>query len=182
MFARLMVDKMDATQTYSSSFTDVTSNLWYANTIGYMEQFGIVSGYDDGTFGGGKYITRAEFASIASRFSSLIATDENAFYDVKDTHWALKYINSAAAKGWISGYEDGSFKPEQPITRAEAVCVVNNVLGRDCDEDYVLENGTEVTSFSDLATSHWAYYNVMEATNSHDYAMNDGKETWISLD
>ena len=89
---------MDQTKTYASSFSDITGAQWYANAVGYMEQYHIVSGYPDGTFAGDKPITRAEFAIIASRFDELAQDAVNTFTDVEDHHWAAKYIASASKK------------------------------------------------------------------------------------
>lgn len=182
MFARLLTETMEEDAVYTSSFTDITGSEWYANQVGYMEQFGIVTGYEDGSFGGNDYITRAEFATIASRFDELAETEENVFSDVLETHWAVDYINSASEKGWVTGYEDGTFKPSQYITRAEAVTLVNRVLERICDEDYADEYVNLLVEFIDLSDTHWAYYDIVEATNGHDYTKDDdGNETWTEI-
>jgi len=99
-------------------FSDVSANSWYSQSVNYLSSIDILSGYPDGTFKPGNAITRAEFATIASRFDQLVSTDSNAFSDISG-HWAVGYINSASAKGWMNGYEDGSFKPNNKITRAE---------------------------------------------------------------
>ena len=110
MFARLLTEQMEANKSYPASFYDVTSAHWAANYIGYMEQFGIVRGYSDGTFRPNAPITRAEFAAICCRFEQL--TDGAAtFTDVPASHWAAKSISYAAKRGWVTGYADGTFKP-----------------------------------------------------------------------
>ena len=133
MFARLLTEQMEANKSYPASFSDVTSAHWAANYIGYMEQFGIVRGYSDGTFRPNAPITRAEFAAICCRFEQL--TDGAAtFPDVPASHWAAKSISYAAKRGWVTGYADGTFKPGNNITRAEVAAVTCRLLERSADE------------------------------------------------
>ncbi len=181
MFSRLMVEKMDDEMTYTATFTDITGDEWYANAIGYLQQFDIVGGYVDGTFRPNQPITRAEFATIASRFETFVKSDTNNFSDVADDYWALPYINSVAEQGFVNGYPDGTFKPMQNITRAEAVTVVNNMLERTADEAFIADNMAELTTFVDVDSEHWAYYQILEASNGHEHAMSEGKETWTEL-
>ena len=133
MFARLLTEQIEADKAYSSTFNDVVKNCWAANYIGYMQQFGIVTGYTDGSFRPNAPVTRAEFAAIASRFEKLTQGSKS-FTDVPDTHWAVKYINFAATRGWVTGYSDGTFKPENPITRAEVAAVTCRLLERSADQ------------------------------------------------
>ncbi|MGL4362807.1 MAG: BspA family leucine-rich repeat surface protein [Cellulosilyticaceae bacterium] len=169
MFSRLMKSPMDSSKVYTSSFIDVDSSKWYANELGYMERFSIVNGYSDGTFRGDMPVTRAEFTTIASRFMPL-EEGELIFTDVDSSYWASAAIASATAKGWIKGYEDNTFRPGQTITRAEAVTIVNRMLGRNCAADIILEQ-LEGTSnvYTDVTPSNWAYDAIYEASNSHDY-------------
>lgn len=176
IFARLMNEKMDVDASYSSSFNDVKAGAWYANYIGYMEDYNIINGYEDGSFRPDAAITRAEFAAMASRFDKLENTDKNAFTDVAASHWAINSINSAAAKGWIGGYPDGTFRPNQYISRAEVVSIVNNMLEREIDAASIA--GAQYKTFPDVAANHWAYYDVIEAANEHDYNKDGNKETW----
>ena len=180
MFVRLLVEKMDVDKKYSSQFKDVDPARWYANAIGYMEQYGIITGYTDGTFRPDAPITRAEFAAIASRFDELITGEPVIFTDVTDSYWAKDYISSAAAKGWIKGYPDGTFKPGNYIIRAEVVSLVNRMLERSSDRSYVDSNKNKLNQYVDLTSKHWAYYDIMEATNSHDYVKTSDSETWKS--
>ena len=180
MFARLLVEKMDVDKAYPSTFKDVDPTHWYANAIGYMEQYGIITGYADGTFRPNAPITRAEFAAIASRFDVLITGEPVAFTDVASTYWARDYISFAAAKGWIKGYPDATFKPENNITRAEVVTLVNRMLERYSDSSYVDSNKSKLNQYVDLTNAHWAYYDIMEATNRHDYTKASSSETWTS--
>ena len=135
MFARLLTEEIEADKTYSNTFSDVPKGYWAANYIGYMQQFGIITGYEDGSFRPDAPVTRAEFAAIASRFEKLTQGSAS-FTDVPDTHWAVKYINFAATRGWVTGYEDGTFKPEHSITRAEVAAVTCRLLERSADQTY----------------------------------------------
>ena len=177
MFARLLTEQIEADKTYSSTFNDVAKNCWAANYIGYMQQFGIVTGYEDGSFRPDAPVTRAEFAAIASRFEKLTQGSAS-FTDVPDTHWAVRYINFAATRGWVTGYEDGSFKPEHSITRAEVAAVTCRLLERSADQTYIRSHIGELRTFADVTESHWAYWYAMEAANGHDYTKSGGSENW----
>jgi hypothetical protein len=132
MFARLLSESMNGSSDYRNSFyPDVPASAWYANQICYMQQLGVLADYSrDGNFRPNDPVTRAEFATLAAHFDNLALTAANHFNDVPNTHWAVKYINSAAQKGWIAGYPDGTFKPEAPIARALFGFSVNNTLRR----------------------------------------------------
>lgn len=177
MFARLLTEQIEADKTYSSTFNDVAKDCWAANYIGYMQQFGIVTGYEDGSFRPDAPVTRAEFAAIASRFEKLTQGSAS-FTDVPDTHWAVKYINFAATRGWVTGYEDGTFKPEHSITRAEVAAVTCRLLERSADQTYIRSHIGELRTFADVTESHWAYWYAMEAANGHDYTKSGGSENW----
>lgn len=177
MFARLLTEQIEADKTYSSTFNDVAKDCWAANYIGYMQQFGIVTGYEDGSFRPDAPVTRAEFAAIASRFEKLTQGSKS-FTDVPDTHWAVRYINFAATRGWVTGYEDGSFKPEHSITRAEVAAVTCRLLERSADQTYIRSHIGELRTFADVTESHWAYWYAMEAANGHDYTKSGGSENW----
>lgn len=177
MFARLLTEQIEADKTYSSTFNDVAKDCWAANYIGYMQQFGIVTGYEDGSFRPDAPVTRAEFAAIASRFEKLTQGSAS-FTDVPDTHWAVRYINFAATRGWVTGYEDGSFKPEHSITRAEVAAVTCRLLERSADQTYIRSHIGELRTFADMTESHWAYWYAMEAANGHDYTKSGGSENW----
>ena len=179
MFARLLTEQMEANKSYPASFSDVTSAHWAANYIGYMEQFGIVRGYSDGTFRPNAPITRAEFAAICCRFEQL--TDGAAtFTDVPASHWAAKSISYAAKRGWVTGYADGTFKPGNNITRAEVAAVTCRLLERSADEAYIRAHLKELPRvFADMNEQHWAYWYAMEASNGHDYTKSGNAETWL---
>ena len=138
---------------------------WYNNGVSTTANAGIVAGYPDGTFLPDNNITRAEFATIAARFLSEAYAGPDLFTDISG-HWAQEYINRAANAGWINGYPDGTFHPDAYITRAEAVTLVNNMLGRMPHEDHLLAN---MKVWPDNPETAWYYEAVQEATNGHDY-------------
>ena len=177
MFARLLTEKMAADQTYSNTFSDVAKSHWAANYIGYMQQFGIITGYADGSFRPDASVTRAEFAAIASRFETLTEGTKS-FSDVPSSHWAAKYINFAATRGWVNGYADGTFRPNNSITRAEVAAVTCRLLERNADQSYIRSHLSELRAFTDVSESHWAYWYTMEAANGHDYTKSGSSETW----
>lgn len=177
MFARLLTEKMATDQTYSNTFSDVAKSHWAANYIGYMQQFGIITGYADGSFRPDASVTRAEFAAIASRFERLTEGTKS-FSDVPSSHWAAKYINFAATRGWVNGYADGTFRPNNSITRAEVAAVTCRLLERNADQSYIRSHLSELRAFTDVSESHWAYWYTMEAANGHDYTKSGSSETW----
>lgn len=177
MFARLLTEQIEADKTYSNTFSDVPKGYWAANYIGYMQQFGIITGYSDGSFRPDAPVTRAEFAAIASRFEKLTEGSKS-FTDVPDTYWAARYINFAATRGWVTGYSDGTFKPEHSITRAEVAAVTCRLLERSADQSYIRSHLKELRTFADITESHWAYWYAMEAANGHDYTKSGGSENW----
>lgn len=183
MFARLLKERPEKGRKYIMPYKDIHENDWYAYAVTFMSEKKLVSGYPDGTFKPNAPITRAEFASIASRFDSLVDKANLKFSDVSKNHWAYKVICSAEAKGWISGYPDGTFKPEKNITRAEVVSSTNRILNRYADLDFAKAHVQELAPMIDMNDSHWAYGPVVEAMNGHDYKrLSDGKnERWIRL-
>jgi len=164
-----------------SYFPDVPNDGdWAAMAIGTIESIGIVRGYNDGLFRPRNNITRAEFAVIAMRFTSTSDYATHNFPDVAGLYWAEREIASAVELGWIVGFPDGTFRPNQFITRAEAVTLINRVLGRHVDARGILPE--LITVWPDLDSSHWAYYDFMEATISHAYERRyhgELVENWI---
>ena len=177
MFARLLTEQIEADKTYSNTFSDVPKGCWAANYIGHMQQFGIITGYSDGSFRPDAPVTRAEFAAIASRFEKLTEGSKS-FTDVPDTYWAARYIDFAATRGWVAGYSDGTFKPEDPITRGEVAAATCRLLERSADQSYIRSHLKELRTFADMTESHWAYWYAMEAANGHDYTKSGGSENW----
>lgn len=142
IFARNIAErKGESVSSKKSSFKDVNSNLWYSDYIAYLEKYDIIEGYDNNTFKPEENITRAEFVTMCERFYNLFdkTTDgkSNKFTDVESSHWAYKFITGATAMGWINGYSDNSFRPDNNITRAEVVAIVNRVTDREVDKEYV---------------------------------------------
>lgn len=162
-------------------FSDVADSQWYAKAVNTLASLGMISGVGDGRFEPERAITRAEFTTIAMRFAMLAEGGENTFRDVAESSWYYAYVVGAVQYGWINGYSDGTFRPNASITRAEVTTIVNRMLGRSVDEAYVDSHKEALTQFSDLASSHWAYYEIMEAVNAHDYSKSNGNETWIGL-
>lgn len=177
MFYNLLIDKSAKT---SSEFIDVDAAEWYAEAVNTLASMGIISGYDDGAFRPDANITRAEFVAMAERFtkSDAAASGDIVFSDVGTNDWYYNSVLKGAEYGWIHGYPSGEFKPNESITRAEAVIVVNNMLGRSADVDYVNANRDKLESFSDLKDDTWYYYDMTEAINAHNYKKTDNKEVW----
>lgn len=165
--------------TNANSFSDVDVNFWYNIAVSTMTDADIVHGYPDGTFLGNAPITRAEFATIAAQFDNHYYSGTDRFSDIEG-HWANSFINAAADLGWISGYEDGTFKPNQYITRAEAMTLINNMLNRHVSVDGLLDDMN--TWFDNMNEDAWYYTIVQEATNSHYYNRPDGAiEDWTEM-
>ena len=164
---------IDKNTPVANKFSDIEGTEWHAQAINYLAKYNIISGYEDGTFRPNAPITRAEFATMASRFDELASTGSNIFTDVGSDHWAVSYINSAAKKGWITGYSDNTFKPEQNICRSEAITLVNRVLNRAMDENAV---DVITNPYNDIGKDHWAYKAIMEASYAHEYTRETGKE------
>ena len=183
MFTRLLKDRPVKGKAYKVALSDVHAGDWYADTVNYAVEKGIVSGYPDGSFKPNQAITRAEFASIASRFAELTESKDLSFSDLDASHWGYKAIRLAASNGWISGYPDNTFRPEQAITRAEVTSITNRMLNRSADLDWINAHSAKVIHFSDVSASDWFFEPVMEATMGHDFTREkDGKaEKWTGL-
>ncbi|MCK9216781.1 MAG: S-layer homology domain-containing protein [Firmicutes bacterium] len=179
VFFRLLdAEYRESIRTTEHKFSDVAPERWSNTHIATLANGGIVTGYTDGTFKPNNYITRGEMATIASRFDKLSPFEKDSFSDIEG-HWANKYINSAVKKGWINGYKDGTFKPDQYITRAEFVTLVNNVLERRVTRSEILPKAKQ---FPDLSEDKWYYEAMQEAINSHHYErLENGYETWTEI-
>lgn len=174
MFYNLLLEK-DVPVT--ASFTDVPADAWYAEAVNTLASLGIIKGIGDGQFAPNRTITRAEFTVIAMRFANVSADVTNPFTDIATNDWYYTAVTSAVSYGWINGYSDGSFRPQATITRAEVVTIVNRMLNRTADRNFVDSNVT--AQFDDVPNTYWAYYNIMEATIAHDHSIdNDGVESW----
>ncbi|KUG02360.1 filamentous hemeagglutinin family outer membrane protein [hydrocarbon metagenome] len=180
VFYRLLdANYREGMKTSANNFPDVGLYRWSSKHIGTLTAAYVIEGYPDGTFRPGNYITRAELAAIASRFDELTPFEANSFSDIAG-HWANKYINSAAQKGWVNGYPDGTFRPDQAITRAEFMTLVNNVLDRRVLQEDI---HPEARQFPDLTEAAWYYEAVQEAINSHLYTRETPTdfETWTEV-
>ena len=183
IFFRLLTeDVRTANSTQSNSLSDVSRGQWFNHAISTLSSMGIVKGNPDGTFDPDAPITRAEFAAIAARFDDKNTNNTSNFSDIA-SHWAKDEIGVAANKGWINGYPDSTFRPDQYITRAEAMTLVNRVLNRlpEKSEDLL----DDMIKWPDNAdASVWYYLAVQEATNSHDYSDKsdaDKYEKWTKI-
>ena len=182
IFFRLLKDETrEANMTKSNSYNDMKDGAWYTCAVSTLSKMGIIKGYEDGSFKPDASISRAEFAAIAARFDPDGDTTPATFSDVS-SHWAKDEISIAANHGWIKGYEDGSFKPDQKITRAETMTLVNRVLKRlpETKDDLHKDMKTWPDNQNESA---WFYLAVQEATNSHYQKLKkDGThETWESM-
>lgn len=180
IFFRLLKDSVrDANLLTGCTYTDVPDGHWANTAISTMTGLDIVRGYDAATFGPGDPITRAQFAAICARFDTGKSNGSRTFSDIKG-HWAKAYIERAAELGWISGFQDGTFRPDAYITRAQAVTMINRMLNRVPEDPSDLLPGMNV--WPDCRPGDWFYLAIQEATNSHDYKRKAGSyETWTGL-
>ena len=183
IFFRLLTEEVrTANSTQSNSLSDVTRGQWFNHAVSTLSSMGIVKGHNDGTFAPNAPITRAEFAAIAARFDDKNTDTSSKFTDIA-SHWAKNEIGIAANKGWINGYPDSTFRPNQYITRAEAMTLVNRVLNRLPENSSdLLDSMIKWPDNSDA--SAWYYLAVQEATNSHAYSdksKGDKYEKWSKL-
>lgn len=183
IFFRLLTEEVrTANSTQSNSLSDVTRGQWFNHAVSTLSSMGIVKGHNDGTFAPNAPITRAEFAAIAARFDDKNTDTSSKFTDIA-SHWAKNEIGIAANKGWINGYPDDTFRPNQYITRAEAMTLVNRVLNRLPENSSdLLDSMIKWPDNSDA--SAWYYLAVQEATNSHAYSdksKDDKYEKWSKL-
>ena len=180
IFFRLLKDSVrDGNLLTSNTYTDVADDYWANTAISTMTGLGIVQGRSTTTFDPKAPITRAQFAAICARFDTGKSNGEQTFTDIKG-HWAEKYIQRAAELGWIKGFEDGTFRPDTYITRAQAMTMINRVLNRIPEEESDLLPGMNV--WPDCNPGDWFYLAVQEATNSHDFEHKAGNyETWTKL-
>lgn len=181
IFFRLLTDETrNANSTKTNSYSDVAAGAWYNHAVSTLSAMGIVKGDSQGKFNPNAPITRAEFAAIAARFDDKANTTAVDFSDIA-SHWAKNEISAAANNGWINGYTDGTFRPNNKITRAEAMTLVNRVLKRLPETAEDLHN--DMIKWSDNSdTSAWYYLAVQEATNSHYYDLKENKhEKWSKL-
>ena len=184
-----LLDSANKYTPMSNNFSDVTTG-WYAQAVSYLASRSIVTGYPDGTFRPNAPITRAELTAVMSRFFDLSDGTLHSFTDVNDNHWAVRYIINAVNRGWVIGFEDDTFRPDNSTTRAEAVTMLNRILIRRPNPatiratlyphlDYYFNMDA---LFTDITNSHWAYYDIMEAAVEHLYTLDEnGLEIWSEV-
>ena len=180
VFFRLLTDEArDANLTDRSPYPDVSAGAWYNKAVATLSRMGILSGYEDGSFRPNATVTRAEFAAMAARFDTEAKPVDTPFTDLTGC-WAADEIAKAYGKGWVNGYGDNTFRPNGPITRAEAVTLINRVLRRlpETDKDLLPDERT----WPDNPETFWGYLALQEASNSHLYdRKSDGYETQTKL-
>ena len=180
IFFRLLdEDVRDDNLTTYNTFPDVDEDYWANTAISTMASLGVINGRNSGLFDPDAYITRAEFAAICARFDDSGVSGITTFTDTVG-HWAEDEISRAAALGWIQGYSDGTFRPNQYITRAQAVTMINRVLCRLPEDTDDLLSG--MNTWTDCHEDDWFYLAIQEATNSHDFVAKDRVyESWTDL-
>ena len=184
IFFRLLTDSSrDYYFARTNDYSDVNRGDWFNNAISTLSNAGIVTGYNDGTFRPNQPITRGEMAKIIANFANL-SKGGKTFSDLSG-HWSKTYVELAAGNGWIAGYPDGSFRPDQKITRAETVTMINRVLERVPAKELRLLSRSIMLTFPDNNPGDWYYIAIQEASNSHEYQRSvyetTGDEMWTKL-
>lgn len=177
MFYNLLREK---NVTVTVRFTDVPDDAWYATAVNTLASFGILKGVGEDKYDPTRVISRAEFAAIATRFAKVNLEGSTPFDDVSDTDWYYNAVLTAVNYGWINGYGDNTFRPYNTVTRAEVTTIVNRMLARRADKDFVADHIHNMRTFNDVDSSFWAYHYIMEATNGHDYDKDEHTEIWKS--
>ena len=170
-------------QYYSTSnrFTDCDPNAWYNEAVSTLSNLGIIAGYGNGKFGPNDTITRAQFATICARIGRLTPSYESSFTDVSTSHWAYRYIIAAADNNWVAGYGDGRFGPDDTITRAQVVTILNRVLEREPLADSTFE-GFDYNDWTDNNPDAWYYHDMIEAGTGHTCEDDaNGVERWTGV-
>lgn len=178
MFYNLLLNKDVPT---TVTFVDVDSSTWYADAVHALASLSIINGVGDNRYEPERAITRAEFTVMATRFAHVQTAGVDTFSDVNESDWFFPYVATCVQYGWIDGYPDGTFRPDNSITRSEVTTIVNRMLGRSADSEYVDDHTEDLTQFDDVEPMHWAYYQIMEASNAHDYIKSGGMEDWTGL-
>lgn len=164
----------------SNGFRDVPAGQWYTAAVSTLANAGAINGCGDGTFHPNQAISRAQFVTILAGIYGVNASGGMPFSDVGRS-WYYDAVATAYANGWVSGLTDGTFHPNQTITRAEAVSILNRVLGRSCDLTFVQANAQTALHFTDVPANAWYYADVIEASVGHTYTELAGIERWTAL-
>lgn len=177
MFYNLLREK---NVTVTVQFSDVSDDAWYATAVNTLASLGILKGVGEDKYDPTRAISRAEFAAIATRFAKVNLEGSTPFDDVSDADWYYNAVLTAVNYGWINGYGDNTFRPHNTVTRAEVTTIVNRMLARRADKDFVADHIHNMRTFNDVDSSFWAYHYIMEATNGHDYDKDEHTEIWKS--
>ena len=178
MLARVLAQARDESIPMADNvFLDVAADAWYANGIGYLTNLGLVLGRGNCFFAPKELITRAEFAVLLVRVYSSMGGQTTGsaafrFSDVSDRYWAAKEIQIAVAMGWFQENQADNFYPYDPITRAEGVVILNRMLGRTACQRCITDPMNRLKTFTDVSPDHWAWYDILEATNDHVVRVN----------
>ena len=175
MFYNLLLNKNVSGE---SAFDDVGTDAWYYDAVTALANMGIIKGTGGNRFDPDGEITRAEFIAAAMRFTDIDVKGTVTFTDVAQDHWAVKEISGAASLGWISGNDDGTFSPDDLIKRSSAAKIVNNMLGREADIEYINAHRDGITLFDDVPSWEWYCGDVAEASNTHGFEKINGAENW----
>lgn len=177
IFYRLLRERGGA----PAAFADVSVESWYGAAVNRLYELGVMVGVSENRFEPDRAITRAEFVAAAMRFTKQSAETSRVFPDVHPGDWFYLPVMGAVGCGWIEGYTDGTFRPDEPITRAEAAAIVNRILDRAADRAYIDAHRDALCQFPDVARDYWAYYEIEEAANGHEYARESGQEVWTDV-
>ncbi len=164
----------------SPRFSDVPATAWYATYVYALAEQGILQGFSDGSFRPNNPVTRVQLVTILQRLSGKTCDQSVSFNDVSENFWGYEAIALAESEGWVSGYPDGSFRPNRNLTRAEAVTVLNRFLGRIPDQAAIDAN-PYLHFFPDVQPGAWYYYQVMEASINHHAQMEESTERWFNV-
>lgn len=163
-----------------NGFSDVPAGQWYTVAVSTLANAGAINGCGDGTFHPNQAISRAQFVTILAGIYGVNASGGMPFSDVGRS-WYYDAVATAYANGWVSGFTDGTFHPNQTITRAEAVSILNRVLGRSCDLTFVQAHAQAASHFADVMPDAWYYADVIEASAGHTFTELAGIERWTAL-
>ena len=179
-FAQIIYRLTDLPDSEDCPFSDIPDNKWYTAAVRALAASGYMNGFPDGTFRPRNPVTRAQLVVVLSKIRPEAPETNSTFSDVPESHWSYVAVSLAQSKGWVSGYSDGTFRPNKPVTRAEAVTSLNQFLGRTPDRD-VIDQVSDLLYFPDVQRSNWFYYQVMEAAVPHDasFASPEAPEAWL---
>lgn len=183
MFTRLVRGKVESTSR-TTRYSDA-NNQWYSDALNYATEKGYISGYTDGRFNPNANMTREEFAQMISKYvaENVKKVEDNtlvSFKDVSDKNWSKSAIQDALERGIIKGYEDGTFKGDKDITRAEAVRMLNRTFDRKTTEKSITKDidAKKLNMFKDVSPKHWAFYEILDASNTHKANVTDDNRVW----